>query len=155
MQERLFTTGQVADLLGATSREVRQWIDKGWLPRHSGPDGVDRVSETGLIKFLKGRGIDIMQLMVSTAVDQGYRPDVGEGKKSPAEAAPPAPQAELLGEGPSAGPKPEVISASDGPAVSWRTTSAGHRARGRWSVWRGSPVAHRRDRAELLLRQLP
>jgi len=116
MQERLFTTDQVADLLGATSREVRQWIAKGWLPRHAGPDGVDRVSETGLIKFLKGRGIDIMQLMVSTAVDQGYRPDMGEGRDKPADVAPPTHDAELLGEAASGGPRPEVISASDGPA---------------------------------------
>lgn len=115
MQERLFTTDQVADLLGTTSREVRQWIAKGWLPRHAGPDGVDRVSETGLIKFLKGRGIDIMQLMVSTAVDSGYR--VGPANKSEdPDIAPPTHDAELLGEAASGGPRPEVISASDGPA---------------------------------------
>ncbi len=113
MQERLFTTDQVADLLGTTIREVRQWIDKGWLTRQSGPDGVDRVSERGLIQFLKGRGIDIMQLMVSTAVDNGFRTDP---PRTPTETEPDAPDAELLGEQSSDAPRPEVLSADDGQA---------------------------------------
>jgi len=118
MQERLFTTDQVADLLGTTSREVRQWIAKGWLASHTGPDGVDRVSEKGLIKFLKGRGIDIMQLMVSTAVRHGSRAASTGGKdKPPASNGAPATQgAELLGEASAGLPGPEVLSASDGPA---------------------------------------
>lgn len=118
MQERLFTTDQVADLLGTTSREVRQWIAKGWLPHHAGADGVDRVNETGLIQFLKGRGIDIMQLMVSTAVEHGYpsEPAADKDRPSDADSAPPAQDAELLGEESAGGPGPEVLSASDGPA---------------------------------------
>ena len=35
MQERLFTTGQVADLLGSAPQEVHQWVDRGWLASHA------------------------------------------------------------------------------------------------------------------------
>jgi len=79
MQERLFTINQVADLLATTHREVLHWIAKGWLASKPGPDGADRVSEKALIHFLKGRGVDIMQLLASTAVHHAGR---GEGAAS-------------------------------------------------------------------------
>ena len=89
MQDRLFTIYQVADLLGATSNQVLGWIRNGWLPSQRLPDGPVRVSEHGLIQFLKGRGIDIMQLMVSTAVKDGGRPLPRPGADAPAAEAEP------------------------------------------------------------------
>ena len=142
MQDRLFTIHQVADLLATTHREVLHWIAKGWLASKPGPDGADRVSEKGLIHFLKGRGIDIMQLMDSTAVPYAGLPEgAGSGPQVPAAAVndrpadhgtdlsrPPAPKAnpmatpaddaELLDldEETARGPRPRVLSACDGPA---------------------------------------
>jgi hypothetical protein len=145
MQDRLFTIHQVADLLATTHREVLHWIAKGWLASKPGLDGADRVSEKGLIHFLKGRGIDIMQLMDSTAVPYAGRPEgAGSGPQVPAAAAaaandrpadhgtdlsrPPAQKAnpmatsaddaELLDldEETARGPRPRVLSACDGPA---------------------------------------
>ena len=92
MQERLFTIHQVADLLATTAREVQHWIAKGWLASKPGPDGIDRVGEKALIHFLKGRGIDMMQLMVSTAARHDARHDGARGER------------------------PRVLSAFDGPA---------------------------------------
>ncbi len=71
MQERLFTIHQVADLLGATPREVLEWIRRGWLNSQQLPDGPIRISERSLVRFLKDRGIDIGQLVVSTAAGAG------------------------------------------------------------------------------------
>ncbi len=79
MQERLFTVNQVGDLLGATPAEVLGWVRKGWLDSQRLPDGPIRISERSLIRFLKGRGIDIMQLMVSTAVGGGKHAAGGAG----------------------------------------------------------------------------
>jgi hypothetical protein len=133
MQERLFTIHQVADLLATTHREIQQWIAKGWLASRCGPDGADRVSEKALIHFLKGRGIDIMQLMVSTAVQNGSHPESPRGgpqapgaandrpadrKTDPSSPpAPPARDARLLDidEETARGPRPRVLSARDGP----------------------------------------
>ena len=59
MSERFFSTYQVADLLGATPGMVVEWMEKGWLPFERLPDGPVRVSEDGLIQFLRSQGIDI------------------------------------------------------------------------------------------------
>jgi len=74
MQERLFTIHQVADLCGATSTQVLQWVRRGWLPSQNLPDGPVRIPERGLIQFFKRQGIDIMQLMISSAVKDGPKP---------------------------------------------------------------------------------
>ncbi|MHC4295486.1 MAG: ATPase, T2SS/T4P/T4SS family [Planctomycetota bacterium] len=58
MTERFYTTYQVADLLGAKPEAVADWMQKGWLAFERLPDGPVRVSEKGLISFLKQQGID-------------------------------------------------------------------------------------------------
>lgn len=88
MSERLFTTHQVADLLGATPNQVYQWIERGWLASQQLPDGPIRVSERGLIEFLKARGIDIMQLMASASAREGQAPPAA----APADVEADAPQ---------------------------------------------------------------
>lgn len=75
MPERLFTTYQVADLLGATPGAVVEWIQKGWLPVQRLPDGPLRISEKGLVFFLKQRGVDIEKIMAKVVLreSQGAR----------------------------------------------------------------------------------
>ncbi|MGB2822299.1 MAG: ATPase, T2SS/T4P/T4SS family, partial [Phycisphaerae bacterium] len=73
MQERLFTIHQVAELLGASPREVLEWIRRDWLVSQQLPDGPVRVSERALVGFLKDRGIDLGQLMTSTAAESDER----------------------------------------------------------------------------------
>ena len=73
MEKRLFTIDQVADLLGADAGEVRQWIRQGWLPAQQLTDGSRRISELGLVEFLKGRGIDLEELMGSAGQGEGSR----------------------------------------------------------------------------------
>ena len=112
MQERLFTIHQVAELLGATSSQVLQWIRRGWLTSQRLPDGPIRISEGSLIRFLKGRGIDIMQLMVSTAVRDSHTSGRRAKPKGPAAAArQPVGPGELpmflADEGPPESPPPE------------------------------------------------
>lgn len=65
MQERLFTVHQVADLLGSRPREVLQWIRRDWIAPQRLPDGSLRISERALLQFLKDRGIDLKELLVS------------------------------------------------------------------------------------------
>lgn len=67
MSERLFTTYQVADLLGATPGAVMEWIRKGWMPIQQVGDGTTRISERGLVKFLRQQGIDIEKILARVA----------------------------------------------------------------------------------------
>jgi len=88
MQERLFTIHQVGDLLGASPREVWEWIRRGWLNSQQLPDGPIRISERALVGFLKDRGIDLGQLMVSTAASGEQAADASEAPRE----APPRPE---------------------------------------------------------------
>jgi type II secretory ATPase GspE/PulE/Tfp pilus assembly ATPase PilB-like protein len=63
MAERLFSTYQLADLLGTSSSEVVRWIEQGLLPFKRLPSGPLRVSESGLVSFLKNQGIDLGEIM--------------------------------------------------------------------------------------------
>ena len=61
--ERLFTTYQVADLLGTNEQGVLGWIAKGWLESRKIGEGDMRVAETALVRFLRDRGIDLGSLV--------------------------------------------------------------------------------------------
>jgi len=63
MLERLFSTDQIAELLGTSPSAVHGWIQRGWLPPKRLPDGGIRISEKGLVRFLRDRGVDIAALM--------------------------------------------------------------------------------------------
>jgi len=63
MPERLYNTHQIAQLLGASPSMVVAWMEKGLLPFERGPNGPLRVSEKGLITFLKHQNIDIEEVM--------------------------------------------------------------------------------------------
>lgn len=78
MSERFFSTYQVADLLGATPGMVVEWMEKGWLPFERLPDGPVRVSEDGLIQFLRSQGIDIEQIMSKAAAAEPSQPASAE-----------------------------------------------------------------------------
>ena len=73
MLERLFSTCQIADLLGTSEEAVADWISKGWLPVRDMPGEQVRISEKGLVQFLKGRGVDMEAIIAGIAPD-----DVGE-----------------------------------------------------------------------------
>jgi len=89
---------------------------KGWLPFQRLPDGPVRISEKGLLEFLRRRGIDIEQVMAKTVLEEGkYEPDApgiaspsvpaltGKTADVPAEAAadrdsgPPEPDSSMAG----------------------------------------------------------
>ena len=63
MAERLFTKEQIASLLGSTPSAVEEWMRRGWLEYQRLPGGPVRVPERGLIRFLKGQGIDIQEIL--------------------------------------------------------------------------------------------
>ena len=59
MTERLFSTYQIAKLLGATLSSVVAWMDNGALKFCRMPDGTTRITESALINFLTEQGIDL------------------------------------------------------------------------------------------------
>jgi len=87
MAERLFTTYQVADLLGATPGAVVEWIQKGWLPIQRLPDGPVRISEKGLVQFLKACGVNIKEIMAKATEQDTQRRQRGQGRSDAAPAA--------------------------------------------------------------------
>ena len=68
MPERLFSTNQIANLLGVTPGTVGQWIKQGWLPHKRLPEGSLRISEKHLVRFLKDRGVDIEKVMAKAVM---------------------------------------------------------------------------------------
>ena len=80
MVERLYSIQQTADLLGASPADVRQWIQSGELPAEQFAGEV-RVSEHGLVRFLKDRGIDLENVLSAVLGE--------DGAPAPAPAEPP------------------------------------------------------------------
>jgi len=70
MVERLYSIQQTADLLGASPGDVRQWIQSGALPAEQFAGEV-RVSEHGLVRFLKDRGIDLGNVLSAVLEEDG------------------------------------------------------------------------------------
>jgi len=63
VSQRFYSTYQVADLLGTSATTVVAWARSGDLPHEYMPDGSVRISEDGLIGFLKRRGIDVTAIL--------------------------------------------------------------------------------------------
>jgi type II secretory ATPase GspE/PulE/Tfp pilus assembly ATPase PilB-like protein len=59
MTERLFSTYQIAKLLGTTLGAVAKWMDTGSLNFCRMTDGTARITESALIDFLTEQGIDL------------------------------------------------------------------------------------------------
>ena len=74
MPKRVFTTYQLADLLGATPGTVVEWMQKKWLPYERLADGSVRVTEEGLVKFLQKQGVDIKQVLGDVTADEPAEP---------------------------------------------------------------------------------
>ncbi|MCK4624916.1 MAG: Flp pilus assembly complex ATPase component TadA, partial [Phycisphaerae bacterium] len=74
MLERLFNTHQIADLLGTNEAAVNDWIKRGWLPVRDSPGQQVRISEKGLVQFLKNRGIDLEAIITNVAPDDPQEP---------------------------------------------------------------------------------
>ncbi len=88
MAERLYTTYQVADLLGATPSAVVDWMQKGWLAFERSPDGPVRIPEKGLISFLKQQGIDFEALMAKEILRYEHAKSTEQNPQPPAEGNP-------------------------------------------------------------------
>jgi type II secretory ATPase GspE/PulE/Tfp pilus assembly ATPase PilB-like protein len=114
MAQRLFTTGQMADLLGTNDGAVGHWIQKGWMPFRRLPDGSVRISEKDLIVFLKDRGVDISEIMAKVADS--------EPEQAIAEAPPEAPEA-VEESAPVGAPSPEP-DAPEAPREDYPLTAA-------------------------------
>ena len=65
--ERLFSTVQVAELLGVTTGVVSAWMRKGMLKVQQLPQGLVRVSERNLVNFLRDQRIDLGVMMKDIA----------------------------------------------------------------------------------------
>ncbi|MFP4054196.1 MAG: ATPase, T2SS/T4P/T4SS family [Phycisphaerae bacterium] len=67
----MYSTYQVADLLGTTPAHVAEWMRKGWLPFIRLPDGPVRVSHQVLRHFLQQRGVDVEYVMEHADLTDG------------------------------------------------------------------------------------
>lgn len=85
MAERLYTTYQVADLLGATPGAVVEWMQKGWLPFRRLEDDSVRISEKNLVEFLRGRGVDMEDLLTKAMLRDDGRAHPGRPEAAPRE----------------------------------------------------------------------
>ena len=63
MTERLFSTYQIAKLLGTTLGAVNKWMDEGDLKFSRHPDGTVHITESNLIDFLTEQGIDLGEVL--------------------------------------------------------------------------------------------
>ena len=70
VMERLFSTYQVAELLGVTTPAVMNWMRQGLLTYQQLPQGAVRVSERQLVSFLRGQGVDLDALMAKVALSE-------------------------------------------------------------------------------------
>jgi len=101
MTERLYSTQQVAQLLGTSPKTVGDWIRQGRLQAEQLPGGRLCVGESSLARFLESQGIDLEGLMaqIVLAEAKSRRPEPGRpatGNASPSaapEAAAPAAKA--------------------------------------------------------------
>jgi type II secretory ATPase GspE/PulE/Tfp pilus assembly ATPase PilB-like protein len=75
LAERLYSTYQVADLLGALPSTVNEWIEKGWLASQRFSDGPVRITERSLLEFLEQRGIDIETVMAKAVLREARDAD--------------------------------------------------------------------------------
>jgi len=118
--QRLFSTYQVADLLGATPGTVMQWMQKGWLPYQRMPDGPVRISEGDLVTFLRGRGINMEELLERTLRHEGEtraRPNGNTAGPAALTFEPPPPRAAAAAEDQSATSREPEGGASDADGV--------------------------------------
>ncbi len=77
MSEEMFSTYQVADMLGTTPAHVAEWMRKGWLPFIRLPDGPVRVSQAVLTHFLQRRGVDVDTVLAKAEFTDGdYEADM-------------------------------------------------------------------------------
>jgi len=60
LENKVYTTGEVANIVGVNFRTVSRWIDKGIMKGYKIPGrGDHRVTEGGLLNFLKENNIPI------------------------------------------------------------------------------------------------
>jgi len=93
MVERSFSTVQMAELLGTNQATIMDWIEKGWMPCKRLPGGDLRISETGLLQFLKVQGIDISTIMEKIARSEGKENEHALTKQGPVAPVADSPQA--------------------------------------------------------------
>lgn len=65
IKSKVYTTGEVADIVGVNFRTVSRWVDKGIMEGYRIPGrGDHRVTEVGLISFLRENNIPVPNEMV-------------------------------------------------------------------------------------------
>ncbi|MBT3198588.1 MAG: Flp pilus assembly complex ATPase component TadA [Phycisphaerales bacterium] len=89
MTERLFSTYQIAKLLGTTLGAVTKWMDDGSLNFCRMPDGAAQITESDLINFLTQQGIDLGQVLVKAGYTEVVTTE--QTDKAPQEPAPSEP----------------------------------------------------------------
>jgi excisionase family DNA binding protein len=72
MQEKLLTSGQVAEICQVSVPTVLNWINSGFLPSYKTAGGHNRISPLGLLRFLTERSMFIPEDLYEMAgVDRG------------------------------------------------------------------------------------
>jgi len=83
MAEKVFTTYQVANMLGATPGAVAQWIEQDLLGHEELPAGPVRVPESSLVKFLRERDIDAEEVLAGAVEKEGPPADQEAASEAP------------------------------------------------------------------------
>ena len=153
MAERLYTTRQVADLLGASAPTIDQWIDRGWLTAERVPGQSLRISEAALVRFLKDRGVDLDALMAQVVTRDAVASRAAAPPPETSNAPEPAPPEPGIHEPPVLEPAAEaagyVPPAIDAPPAPEPATPD------RVACSRGSLREHEPESAEDMPRQTP
>jgi len=80
-RNRIFTTHQVAQMLGVSDQSVANWVDAGLLVASRTPGGHRRIQRADLVTFLRDKGVPVPVELLPTSmtilvVDD--EPEVGE-----------------------------------------------------------------------------
>jgi len=77
-KNKVFTTGEVAELCGVTLRTVVNWINKGKLPAYKlpGTRGDNRIRAPELISFMQENGIPLPEILNPATQDKIQTPDI-------------------------------------------------------------------------------
>jgi excisionase family DNA binding protein len=113
MTERLYSTQQVAQLLGTSPKTVADWIRQGRLQAEQLPGGRLCVGESALARFLESQGIDLEGLMAQIVLAEAKSRRLEPGRPASGN-APPSTAPEFAAS--AAKPRPPAPAAKPPPA---------------------------------------
>lgn len=88
MSARLYSTHEVAEVLGADPAAVQAWVRDGSLPCERPAAGEVGIPERGLIQFIKGRGMDLATVVAVAVLRRRDPPEAEPGAPAKGQAGP-------------------------------------------------------------------